>query len=554
MKSTVTGLMLVNTETGRDIRALGGSDTLNLLEYDHGLTIRARVNEDTMVTISEVNGREVDKSARKSMSLKGIDGSGNYLPYNFQTGDQTVTFIPSEKIRGRWTRGEPYTIRLSVIKKEIVKQEPVTGGGSENTVLNLILVNTRTGSDLKTLKNNDTVNLSNYNHGLSVRAITTEDTMVTISEVNGSEVNRGARNSKTLNGVDGSGNFRPYDFPLGNMELTFTPSTKINGRWTRGNSYTLSLRIQNQESSDSDTPADPPQSSKPPGNTAPDPVSNADVVFSGNYGETQYRPRNISGAKAFDALDAQWTIDNCGWTRGGQNNYPILLEESLSGSRWIGGYFNSVIPQDRDWLDVYTCNNNGGNSAAILARGDIDITGIRIDGAWDGVRFGREGTLKDSYISNTRDDGIEADSGYSMDVTDVLFDNVFVGISSTPSSRRSARIRLNNVLIRAGNYIYRGNLQSGAFLKVTDNTPGIEIHDSVFAFSKTSSIMNKRSGTAWSKIVRCSNNHLLWLEDSAIPSSFPLPPTCFKVVRGAEARRIWNQKRQDFLRSYPYRK
>ena len=76
----ITNLYLVNTDSGEDIRALLRTDTIDLGTLEHSLSIRADVTEDVGVTLSSIDGQEVNRSARGSLSLNGVDASGNYVP------------------------------------------------------------------------------------------------------------------------------------------------------------------------------------------------------------------------------------------------------------------------------------------------------------------------------------------------------------------------------------------------------------------------------------------------------------------------------------------
>ncbi len=232
--------------------------------------------------------------------------------------------------------------------------------------------------------------------------------------------------------------------------------------------------------------------------------------------------------------------------------YPVMLGSNLKGSKWYGGTFIGLIPQSADWYTVYNCPG-AGNSAAITVDSPMEVIGLTIDGVWDGFRPRAVATIRDSYITKVRDDGVEADSGNSLTVENVLFDHVFVGISSTPNSyNANNRILIQNTTIYLGNYLRKGQIEPGSFIKGTSNTSPIEIHDSTFAFSMTGSILNNRMKVMWPKVKSCSNNLLLWLSDSSLPSSFPRPPACFRVVTGAEARAILAEKRATFLNSFDY--
>lgn len=394
------------------------------------------------------------------------------------------------------------------------------------------------GAFIRELGNGDTIDRSSL--PLMFEVVTTGDVESVTFESNGTPIH-------IENGAPWQDRLARY--PVGSNVLRFVPWTEDGGKGDAGQSFELTVTITDDGSSDPvDVPVVPPTSP-----AMPDP----DFVLTEDYDRSQYRP-GMSGSQVFDAYEASWTIDNCGWsgttiTGSGRNAYPVLFESRLGGSSWYGGTWTSNIPQNTEWTYTYRCDGKySGNSTAILFRGEGTVVDVRMDGVWDGIRFDSAdgtGVLRDSWLSNCRDDGIEADRGTNLEVENVLFDNCFVGISSTPDSNMTSKrtIRLNNVLINLGNYNYNGTTMPSVFLKYTSNSPRTEIHNSVFAFSADSFINNQRMVHAWNKTTSCSNNQLLWTSDAPFPDDFPAPPSCFEVIEGAAARQVWNAHRDDFI-------
>lgn len=308
---------------------------------------------------------------------------------------------------------------------------------------------------------------------------------------------------------------------------------------------------------------------------APDWGDRRVITLKGDYHLTQYRPSGLSAENVFDARGARWIVNNCGvggvGNRNrdlrlgpGANRYPVLIEHAPRGV-WIGGVVTSHIPQDTFWDDQY-CNSAG------LTFRDVDfaVDGVRVDGAWDGVRFSSEteepshSLLQHGWLSNIRDDAVENDKLTSLTIRDTLFDGVFTGISIDPASGYSGpdhyetgTLLLDRVLMRVQSYPYRENdgretVRPGSFIKGHFASPAVEIYDSIFAFDTPSSGMNHRMTTIFnSKLTSCADNMLLWMSDEAFPNNFPQPPGCFTIVTGAEARRIWERARADWINRHP---
>ena len=286
------------------------------------------------------------------------------------------------------------------------------------------------------------------------------------------------------------------------------------------------------------------------------PISPQTVTLNQDFGTRQYRPRGLTRGTVIDATGARFTVDNCGWA-GEKNPYPALLDR-CEDCTWYGGLWSSKIPQDTDWGKSY-CNS----AAAFAFTDSINFTfdNVRIDGAWDGIRFqprSRDArtmfVVENSWLSDIRDDCVENDALHDITIRNNLFDGCFSGVSLDPGRSGSSvanrgdthTVVIEDILLRLQDYPFRGEVQPGHFLKVHRASPSIEIRDSIFAFDRVGHV-DRRWSRAMSKVTSCSNNYLLWLSDRPMPATFPPVPDCFTVLTGAQARDKWEQSRDAWI-------
>jgi hypothetical protein len=268
---------------------------------------------------------------------------------------------------------------------------------------------------------------------------------------------------------------------------------------------------------------------------------------------------------ALDARNASFIVANsrnpnptddfdCDMGSSPVNPYPVKIYDPDMTSL-VGGIINGEIPQESDWQPTY-CNS----AAVIFKRAPSStVDGLRITSAWDALRADSTSpnlTIKNSWLSNVRDDAVENDYFRPLVFEDNLVDGAFQGISVHSGSNNlplsTNVIELYGNVIRIREYLYKGKQQYGALFKVEDSSPSSVIHDTVVAVDYngggTFSGYWERS---WSKIEDCSNNLFLWLSDQPISSSVPLPPACFTVLTGAEARAEWARAKQNWIDCHP---
>ncbi len=271
------------------------------------------------------------------------------------------------------------------------------------------------------------------------------------------------------------------------------------------------------------------------------------ITLEGDFYRTQYFPRNPADGTTFNAWDARWVVDNCGWT-GDRISYPVRIG-TMNNGEWNGGLFVGQIPPDAE--------REYCNSAALLVGRQVDgfrVRNVRIDSAWDGIRFAtrnqKEGVaiVEGAWISRSHDDAIDIPRMLGLTVRDSLLEG-FVGVSVDPGARYGGPdlsdseyvTKLDGVLMRV----------SRAFIKGHRAMPPLEIRDCIFAFDKMTTGMRNRTRQAWAKTRVSENNELLWLSDEPFPENFPKPPDGFTIYTGEEARERWETARLDWIARHP---
>lgn len=277
-------------------------------------------------------------------------------------------------------------------------------------------------------------------------------------------------------------------------------------------------------------------------------------------------PGGLSGV-TLDASRAVFTVANshnpnptatqdCNTGTDPINRYPLLIQNQ-DRTEVRGGLFLSRVPQASEWRATYC------NSAAITynAAPDGVVDGVRITGAWDGIRAGRDSsnlTIANSWISNARDDAVENDFLQTTTIRDTLIDGAFQGISVKPRKDAVApdvsgvQVTLSGILLRLQEYAYKDERRFGALLKSDQRAPRARVVNSVIAIDYAGGNSYPQYwATTWSKLTGPSNNLFLWLSDAPIPAYVPLPPSGFRVLRGSAARDAWARAKGNWINCHP---
>jgi hypothetical protein len=289
------------------------------------------------------------------------------------------------------------------------------------------------------------------------------------------------------------------------------------------------------------------------------------IVLEGDQKHTQYAVRDLGPSTTIDASKALFTVANsknahptidfdCSKGSLVTNSYPVIVRSSPT-VRFVGGLFDGEVPQTSDWRATY-CNSA---ALGLQASEKAIVEGVRVRRAWDAVRFSRESgefSLRSSWISDTRDDCVENDQLKGGSITDTLFDGCFMGVSVDPGAAGAADassevLTLNGVLMMMKRYVYRGGLTHGVPFKTSEVSPSLVIYNTVMAMGDPHMFGLARLEKAWSKVVDCRDNVILWTSDQPLPRRFPRAPSCFKVLQGEEATAFWERARQNWIDCHP---
>lgn len=290
-------------------------------------------------------------------------------------------------------------------------------------------------------------------------------------------------------------------------------------------------------------------------------------VVSGKFGYDSYQFSETADGEqlVLDTRSAEFVVANsknsnpttdfdCEMGSLPVNRYPVkVYDPDLT---WIvGGLINGEIPQASDWEPTYC------NSAAVIFKDAAfsTVDGLRITSAWDAIRVDSTSpdlTVKNTWISNVRDDILENDFFLSVTFEDNLVDGTFQGISvhsgGDISTDSGETVYVYGSVIRIREYLYKGSQRYGALFKNETSSPSSVIRNTVLAVDYDGgSTFSGYWERSWSKIKDCSNNLFLWLSDQPIPSSVSMPPSCFTVLTGAEARAEWVRARKNWIDCHP---
>jgi hypothetical protein len=289
------------------------------------------------------------------------------------------------------------------------------------------------------------------------------------------------------------------------------------------------------------------------------------VLLTGDLGYEAQVVRQLDAGSEVDAQLALFRVANSGIRQPSDavscdsgnlpvNRYPLQIRES-PGVTLHGGLFAGEVPLMSDWQSTY-CNSA---AAALRSSPGAKMEYLRMRRVWDAVRMSEDSdgfVLRESWISEVRDDCIENDHLNSGVIEDMLLDGCFSGLSMRPPkgedrSPTGGAVVLNGVLARMESYIYKGQLRHGPPFKVDEVGPLIEIHNSVIAMDDPHMVAKLRLSIGWTRIGSCSGNLLLWTADTPWPDNFAKPPACFRLVEGAEARALWHEARRNWIDCHP---
>ena len=127
-----------------------------------------------------------------------------------------------------------------------------------------------------------------------------------------------------------------------------------------------------------------------------------------------------------------------------------------------------------------------------------------------------------------------------------------ISLADSDTGNQTANVvSLDNVLIRMESYLYKGEMTHQSIFKVEEGkSPGLRIHDSVFAIEDVSHRGLTRLEIAWNSVISASNNYFLNLSNTPLPADYPKPPAGFTILQGAAARAYWANARDNWIATH----
>jgi hypothetical protein len=345
------------------------------------------------------------------------------------------------------------------------------------------------------------------------------------------------------------------------------------------------------------------------------------IRITGNQGYKTFTLMAWQDGTRIDARGAHWS--SFSWGREfrhptvnetTRNNYPIQLGADWVGAYpvrkdlyndgrcppprpeklyFIGGVIEGTQPLSATWKESKAANGGGITLNAL----DSVIDGMRIHNIHDPFvpLEGNNFTIKNCWVSYSRDDAIENDGFAAGLVDDCLFDDTYcfysarntaggAGRTTTPIDPRTGRhhgergaqaeapgggakgrVRIQNSLIALGNHPGANSVAGdtgrpndrgtamiagfGHFWKQGDSrNPAVDLINNVFYIPRPFpgckpnryDVMPKPAG-------KIEGNIVIWMGDGEYPFKHP----GFKVLSGKEGQAYWDKAKADWIARHP---
>lgn len=345
------------------------------------------------------------------------------------------------------------------------------------------------------------------------------------------------------------------------------------------------------------------------------------IRIEGNQGYRTYLLADWKEGTKIDARGARWA--SFGWGRDYRdptvndttlNNYPVQLGADWRGAYpvridlyndgrcppprpeklyFIGGTIEGTQPLSATWIESKAAGGGGITFNALNAV----IDGMRIHNIHDPFvpLEGNNFTIKNCWVSYTRDDAIENDGFAAGVVEDCLFDDSYgfysgrntaggAGRTTTPIDPKTGKqkgsrgaqpeapgggakshVLFRHSLIALGNLpgansvtgdTRRPNARGTAMVagfghmwKMGDSrNPTIDLIDNVFYIPKPfPGARSERYNVIPRPAGRIEGNVVIWMGDGEYPFKHP----GFKVLYGKEGQKYWDKVRADWIARHP---
>ncbi len=259
-----------------------------------------------------------------------------------------------------------------------------------------------------------------------------------------------------------------------------------------------------------------------------------------------YEDLALAPATKLDARAATFAAD-------ANNRYPL----NLGGGADVcvaGGVVQGAYDRSLGWQMMHDLNNAGMRVENV----HVTLDGPRVDDVTDALRpVGGPFTVRQAWLSYTRDDCVENDHLRGGLIVDSLFDGCYVAVSERPSPQiartgingRHDVLAIHRSLIRLQAMPGpRGGAPNdvghGVFFKWDPHATALALHDDIFLAEQVAQSGPTTMGIP-DAVVSCSNNVMVWLGAGTYPA--PLPP-CFTITTN---RGVWDAAVADWKAHHP---
>jgi hypothetical protein len=288
--------------------------------------------------------------------------------------------------------------------------------------------------------------------------------------------------------------------------------------------------------------------------TAPGPK----VTVWRDFGYTGYKNRKFADNTRFDVQRSLWKQEQVPEYK---NQYAINIGGGKNAC-WAGGAVLGTSAPNASWGQLYAKNGRGGRNDSVsiiwINAPNMTVDGIRVHNAWDSIRPGPKSanfTVKNVWVSRSRDDCFENDNRNPGLITDSLIDGCYVFYSSTGGS---STVTIENTLARLqpmpGAHCESGCLQPGTKGWIKGGPVNLKLYNNIFLQEQKGNVAVrsggiptvKANGTPKDKILDCSNNIMVWTGPGEYP--YHLDSRCFTVTKD---KSVWDKAKQNWINCHP---
>ncbi|MEM7657259.1 MAG: T9SS type A sorting domain-containing protein [Bacteroidota bacterium] len=230
---TITSFTLVDAITDEDLMELADGDTIDITQtFTDRFNIRANVIPDTIGSIVfDLNGSITDENEAPYALLGNI--GPDYRGEQFALSAYTLVATPYTGLNGSGVAGVPQIVQFDIVE-------------NPTKVIGLGLYDATTDQLLGPLSDGDVLDLSQIGSDLSIKAITSPDSVGSVQFRllgDANEVSLDNTIPYVFPGDNQAGDFSAYAFAPGSYQAKATSWKHPNGKGMRGREYTANFTV-----------------------------------------------------------------------------------------------------------------------------------------------------------------------------------------------------------------------------------------------------------------------------------------------------------------------